>query len=1144
MATEAGRIDVRAALRGERIFITGATGFIGKVLVEKLLWSVPEVGKLVLLVRSDGERSADQRLREELLDSPVMARLRALHVNDWESWVAEKIEVVAGDLARDHFGLEAAAYSALAGRVDRVVASAATVTFDEQLDRALELNTRGARRALTLARDAGDVPLVQVSTCFVSGRRTGAIEERVAELGAAGEDLDAALAALDAAVEQARAAADPAAALVWAGAEQAAHYGFHDVYTLTKALGERLIERDRGAVPVVIVRPAIVESAVAEPIPGWIDAVRVADPLLVAYGRGRTREFAGTADSRLEIVPVDFVVNAIVAALAELQQAAGEPGRAGDAVRVYQVGSSRHPITLGGLVEHAREGFARTPLRDEQGDPIPVPPARFVEPLRYRHRLLARYRRAAARARQLGASRRGRRQAATERTLGHFVRLFEVYSPYLGHDARYEDTQTRALAARLSVADRARFPFDIAALDWPSYIRDVHVPGLVRFALRADSGAPPPPRLDDAVALAHARGEYPAAQASTLCGLFETAAAADPDTVAFQTYRQGRWLRYTYGQALTATANIAARLASRNRIGRGDRVVLWGAASPEWVLTWLAVHRLGAAVVPLDPQWPAAEVEAAARLTEAKLLCAAPALVAKLAGAAIPVAELAAPFVPEPDVGLLPGADGTAPAAEAGDLAFLFFTSGTTVAPKAVPLTHDNLMANVRDLVPVMRLSRQRLLSVLPIHHVFELMVGHLVPLAGGGTISYVAEIKPAEINWMMNATRPTMLVAVPRLLELLHNGIRQSVAAGGPMLGGLFKVLFTLSAATGGRYGHRLFGKVHRRFGGSLRRIATGGSALDPALGRRFQLMGFEVAEGYGMTETSPVLTVNPWGEIRFGSVGRPLPGVEVELRPVEGAAAGSDKGSGEIWVRGANVMAGYYRNPEATAEAMADGWLNTGDIGHFDGDGYLHISGRTKEVIVTSAGKNVYPEEVEGRYAGVPGVQELVVLGLPGRAGGEQVSAVVVPRPGASDEEIEQIRAAINARSAEVPSYQRITRIEFWRGELPKTTTMKVKRGRLAEALLAGERGGPASAAPPRAAEHASAHSAEEAWVLETLARLSRTRLDTLQPSDRLAELGVDSLTRVELVAELEGHLGVPINDAAAASLGRVQDLFDLVR
>lgn len=1100
--TNSSPLDVASGLRDERVFITGATGFIGKVLVEKLLWSVPEIGKLLLLVRPRPGESAADRLRDEVLGSPVMARLRALHLDDWETWATSKVEAVSGDLAQDRFGLDDESYAALAGGVDRVVACAATVTFDERLDRAVEANARGALRTLALARDAGDVPLVHVSTCFVSGRRQGVVPEHVI---APADDLDAILAELD---QTCRQGADDDRRLVTAGAAAAKRHGFHDVYTLTKALGEQLLERGRGGVPVAIVRPAIVESAAAEPRPGWIETVRVADPLLVAYGRGRLRELPGTADAPLEIIPVDYVVHAMIAALAALDRT--------ESVRVYQVGSGRHPITLGELVAHAREGFARTPLRDERGEPIEPGEARFVETELYRRKLRAR---------------------RDDRVLDHFARLLDVYGPYLSHGARYDDEATRRLRNRLSAADQRAFPFDVAALDWRSYVSRVHVPGLVRYALRADGGEPAPPRPRDPLAALHARGEFPAAAAVTLFELFATTARTDPEPVAFQTCRQGRWLRYTYGQALTTTANVAANLA-RYGVARGDRVVLWASGSPEWVLATLAVFRLGAVIVPLDPQWPAAEIVEAARLVNAKLICAAPRLAAKLGDAGFPVVELAAPFVPEPDVGLLPGAEDVAAVGDADDLASILFTSGTTVSPKAVPLTHANYLANVRDLVPLMRLSRERLLSVLPIHHVFEQMVGLFVPLAGGSTISYVAEIKPAEISWMMATTRPTVLVAVPRLLELLHNGIRQSVAAGGPVLGVLFRVLFALSRLTGGRHGHRLFGKVHKRFGGSLRRIATGGSALEPSLGRSFQLMGFQVAEGYGMTETSPVLTVNPWRAIRFGSAGKPLPGVEIDLRPVDG----EPPGSGEIWVRGANVMAGYYENPEASQEAMDDGWLNTGDVGRFDADGYLYVSGRTKDLIVTSAGKNVYPEEVERRYRGLPHVAELVVLGLPADGHGERVSAVVVPRPGATESDVEEIRAAIAARSAEVPSYQQISRVEIWRGELPKTTTLKVKRGLLREAVLAGASGdGPRAETPPAKAE--VPRSERETWVIATLARLTRARPDLLGAEDRLAELGVDSLTRVELVAAVEARFGLSVDDQAAASLGRVQDVFDLL-
>ncbi|HZF12895.1 MAG TPA: AMP-binding protein [Thermoanaerobaculia bacterium] len=1144
MATTLSRsLDIAASLQHKRIFITGATGFVGRVLVEKLLWSVPEVGKLLLLIRSDRDQSAGERLRDAVLGSEVMDRLRARHGDDWEAWAASRVAAVPGDLGQERFGLEPEPYAALCRGVDMVVASAATVKFDERLDRALELNTRGAERTLALARDAGNVPLLHVSTCFVSGTREGVVPESVLP----GDfDLRTTLAALDESCRKIRAdSANSDTPLAEAGLAQARRYGFHDVYTLTKALGELLLVREQGAVPITIVRPAIVESAVEQPFPGWIDAIRVADPMLVAYGRGQAREFPGAARAVLDVVPVDHVVHAILAAMAEL---AGQQGSGTTAAgcTVYQISSNRNPICLSELLDYARQGFAKAPLRDEQGEPIAVPPIRFVEPealLRRLHRRRDRVRALSqwsSRLRSSRSTRLGARLGSAERTLDHFIHLLKVYSPYVTHQARHDDEATRGLWSRLSAKDQADFPFDITALSWRSYIADVHIPGLERFALHAVTGAPPPPRQDDALVRLHARGQFASDQASTLFDLFATAAALDPGAVAFQICRGGRWLRYTYGQALTAASNVAHRLATRYGIERGDRVVLWGSGSPEWVLTALAVYRLGAVTVPLDPQWPAEEVEDAARLTEAKLICAAPRLAATLHAASCPVTQLAAPFVPGPHVGLLPGASAEA-VGDSGDLASIIFTSGTTLAPKAVPLTHANFLSNVRAVIQYVPSSRERMLSMLPIHHVFEFVMGLQVPIASLGTITYISEVKPAEILWTMQATRPTMLVVVPRLLDLLLGGARQKAAAGGPRRALAFRLRSALSAKTGGRYGRALLGGVHQGFGGALRRLVGGGSTLEPRLAQSWKDMGFQVTEGYGLTETSPVLTANPWGAVRFGSVGKPLPGVEVEVRPLEGA----ERGAGEVWVRGPSVMSGYYRNPEASAAVLQDGWFCTGDIGHLDAEGYLRLSGRTKEIIVTDAGKNVYPEEVEFRYRGLPGVQELVVLSMPASGRGENVCAVVVPKPGTTETQLEPIRSAIAARSADVPSYQQITQVEFWWTDLPKTATLKVKRGKLREALLSGQGGRPAAApavGPPAASDGAGRTPAER-WVIATLSRLTHVRSDSLGAAQRLAEIGLDSLSKVALIGELEARFDRRVEAASVASLSRVQDLFDLV-
>ncbi|MDA8020884.1 MAG: AMP-binding protein [Thermoanaerobaculia bacterium] len=1147
------RLAVSRTLAGQRVLLTGATGFLGKVLAEKLLWAVPDLEKLILLIRAEDDETALDRARREVFHSPIMARLHAHHGHEWPGWIEDKVEARAGDLSQDRLGLDEEMYDHLAGSIDRIIGCAATVKFDERLDRAFAVNTRGAEHTLQLARDAGDVPLLHVSTCFVSGERQGKVSETPVDAEAL--EAESAMSSLESACEALRESGEQGdSAWIAAGAEQARRFAFHDVYTLTKALAERRLVGNRGDVPLAIVRPAIVESAAVEPVAGWIEAVRVTDPLLVAYGRGRTDEIPGSPHATLDLIPVDHVANATIAALAELQpgaERATEPGHQSP-VPVYQVGSQRNPISLEQLLRLAREGFRRAPLRTADGSPISPGPVRFTDPDEYHESLLAQRRKVRALLRWIPRRRSSPdrlKLRSTERALDHLIHLLEVYRPYLGHGAIYDDSATRQLWQSLSPDDQETFPFDITTVDWSAYIAKVHVPGLVRFALRAETGAPVPVADDEREPATEilSRSAAHAASSETLYEFFASTAGAYSDAMALQTFRDGRWLRYTYRQALTAVTNIAARLREEFGLGHGDRLILLSTGCPEWVLTTFAAHRLGATTVPLDPQWPAEEVVQAAQLVDARLICAAPNLIGTLAevnNGDLPLVELRAPFVPEPDVGLLPGTEASIASADpptaSTDLASIIFTSGTTVAPKAVPLTHANYLANVRALVPLMKLTRERLLSVLPIHHVFEQMVGLLVPMTGGSTVSYVAEVKPAEISWMMQTTRPTVLVAVPRLLELLHNGIRQNVAAGGPMLKLLFRILFALSRRRDGENGHKLFAKVHQRFGGSLRRIASGGSALEPSLGRSFLLMGFKVAEGYGMTETSPVLTVNPWDAIRFGSVGQPLTNVEIDLRPPSEVAEGLEPGSGEVWVRGPNVMTGYYQNPEATAAVMDDGWLNTGDIGYVDDDGYLHLSGRSKDVIVTSAGKNVYPEEVEARYRDLPGVAELVVLGLPTDGGGERVSAVVVPADRATEADI---REAIAGRSRDVPSYQQIAGIEIWDGDLPKTTTMKVKRAVLLDAVLAGERGSGAKASTPDPTPDVEQTEAELA-VLETVARVTRSRSDLLQADDRLVDLGVDSLTRVELVGELEARFGLRLDDETAARLDTLGDLYSLVR
>ncbi len=388
------------------------------------------------------------------------------------------------------------------------------------------------------------------------------------------------------------------------------------------------------------------------------------------------------------------------------------------------------------------------------------------------------------------------------------------------------------------------------------------------------------------------------------------------------------------------------------------------------------------------------------------------------------------------------------------NVATIIYTSGSAGFPKGVELTHSNLLFEAKAFSDILSAGPEdRILSFLPLNHALGLICGLLGPLYSGATITYLRDSRPDSMLHSLTKIKPTMVTIVPMLANLMYENIieevkRRSVLErlifyGALSLSGLFKLF-------GMNVGRALFGKVYLRFGGALRCLICGGAPLDKEVARKLDLMSITILEGYGLTEASPTVSVNTFRENRIGSVGKPLPGVEVRI-----VTENPSDSAGEIITRGPHVMKGYLNDSERTREAIRNGWLHTGDLGYIDKDGFLFVTGRLKNVIVTSMGKKVQSEELENALLKNPLIREVCVVGRrisEGlRRGGEEVYAVVVPdlerireRYGEITEELlnRLVAEAVSKSSEGLAGYKKITGFEIWKNELPKTSTRKIRR------------------------------------------------------------------------------------------------------
>ncbi len=520
-------------------------------------------------------------------------------------------------------------------------------------------------------------------------------------------------------------------------------------------------------------------------------------------------------------------------------------------------------------------------------------------------------------------------------------------------------------------------------------------------------------------------------QITTIQQMLEKKASLYADKIAYSIRKKDLSVSsFTFSEVFTLSTEFSAYLRALG-LKKGDHVAIVGENSPEWAISYFAVIWAGAIAVPLDARARTEHVKQVLGLSDSRFLIASAGFAEVLVNTA--TVEHLIPMDKALETQM--DTEKTVPAekSEPQDIADIVFTSGTTGNPKGVMLSHGSIMSNLETLYSAFPITdKDTAFSILPIHHVYERIGGILLSFYCGQSVFFSRSIKPREMLSDLKVARPTVWLNTPLILERLLQRIEQGKA----------KNFLTRALPS------KLFGKMAKKRLGldRLRLIVSGGAALSEAASEGLEKYEFPLFQGYGMSETCAVIAVNPFFKPKNASGGMVLENSEVEIRDVD------SEGIGEICVRGANVMNGYYKNPGATREILSDdGWLRTGDLGYFDHEGYLYITGRKKSVIVTKGGKNISPEEIEEKLTPLETVEEAVVFS----PDDERIQAVIFPEADGISKKLGQspqrgdderiwniLKNEITKLNRRLEPHKRISHFAIAREELPKTTTRKIKR------------------------------------------------------------------------------------------------------
>jgi long-chain acyl-CoA synthetase len=606
---------------------------------------------------------------------------------------------------------------------------------------------------------------------------------------------------------------------------------------------------------------------------------------------------------------------------------------------------------------------------------------------------------------------------------------------------------------------------------------------------------------------------------TTLLDFFEDFASIDEPFIVHDDGYRTREM--TYRELADAARRFAARLAVEG-ISANDKLVIWSENRGEWLIALWGCLLAGVVVVPVDYRASPDLLRRIIGIVQAR---------AVLVGAEVnPPASLPAPVWNLAAIGLeregtaffgdarAPKPRAPSPRPDSNTLAEIIFTSGATADPKGVTITHRNVLANIipieREIQKYRRYGRPfhpiRFLNLLPLSHMFGQSMATFIPPILASTVVFSHGYSPVEIVRQIKTRRISVLVCVPKVLDVLREHVQR-----------LFPGTTEPDTLAGRHFLWRWwrYREVHRLFGWKFWCVVCGAAPLEPELESFWRKLGFLVVQGYGLTETAPVVTLNHPFSASRGTVGKPIEGVEVKIAP-----------DGEILVRGDNVTSGYYQaaagGGSAAAESAAafkDGWFHTGDIGEMDASGRLLIKGRKKEMIVTPQGLNVFPEDVERALTAQAGVRDAAVVGV-SVEGEERVHAALIVEPGAD------VQAIVRGANATLEDHQRVWSTSIWPGpELPRTEgTQKLKRREIQRWVAAGAGGAPASIAPGASVE-------------DVVARYAAGRSVTAETT--LDELGLSSLDRVEMMMALEEAFQTTLDETSLAAAKTVDDLKNLV-